>query len=199
MTAAQSLILFIILSPVYGATSQYEIVPASESHFALEVYKTGLMAGKKHHFEFSSYHGTLQYNKEHAANSSLRLTIESGSVVCQDTWVKPKDRDKVQKYALDEILAVERYPDIVFQSTAIEPIDEGRFQVRGQLTIRDQTKPVVVEVRLEATDPQHLRFAGQANIKLTDYNLKPPTAALGAVGTKDEMTVLFQLTGRPAK
>jgi polyisoprenoid-binding protein YceI len=188
-----------MLPSTFGAADLYEINPAPRSHFALELEKTGLMAGKKHHFEFSRYHGTLQYDKEQAANSSLKLTVESQSAICQDTWVKPKDREKIQGYALHEMLDAERYPKIIFQSTAVKPMTEGRFQVQGQLTIRDRTEPVTVEVKVDSSNSQRLGFTGQASIRLTDYDLKPPTAALGAIGTKDEMIVLFQLTGAPAK
>jgi polyisoprenoid-binding protein YceI len=193
------LLPLIFLPLLQGAADLYKINPAPQSHFALEIEKTGLMAGKKHHFEFSRYHGSLKYDKEQAANSSMKLAVESQSAVCQDTWVKPKDREKIQSYALHEMLDAERYPEIVFESTTVKPMSEGRFQVQGRLTIRDQTKPATAEVKVEASNGQQLRFTGQANVRLTDYNLKPPTAALGAIGTKDKMTVLFQLTGEPAK
>jgi hypothetical protein len=32
---------------------------------------------------------------------------------------------------------------------------------------------------------------------MTDFGIKPAKAALGAVGTRDEMTLRFQLTGVP--
>ena len=199
MAIAKLLLLLTVLPSVYGAADQYEISPAPQSHFALEVYKTGLMAGKKHHFEFSRYHGILRYNREQAANASLKLTVESKSAVCQDTWVNPKDRDKIQHYALKEMLDAGRYPEIVFQSTAVKPLAEGQFQVRGRLTIRDKTEPATVEVKVDSSSGQPLHFTGQANVRLTDYDLKPPKAGLGSIGTKDEMTVFFQLTGEPAR
>ena len=37
-------------------------------------------------------------------------------------------------------------------------------------------------------------FRGDARIRLTDYGLKPPTAALGLVGTKDDMDFNFVLS-----
>ena len=199
MGAARCCFFLAVLSPLYGAVAHYEIAPAPESHFALEITKTGLLAGKTHRFEFLHYHGALYYNAERVADSNLRLTIESKSAICRDTWVKPKDREKIQKYALNEMLDTGQYPEIVFQSTVVQQIEEGSFRVQGRLTIRDQTQPVTVTVKLEASNPQRLRFNGQAKLKLTDYRLKPPTAALGAIGTRDEMTVLFELTGKPAE
>jgi hypothetical protein len=34
---------------------------------------------------------------------------------------------------------------------------------------------------------------GGATIKMTDYGLKPPAAALGTIGTKDEMRIEFRI------
>ena len=36
-------------------------------------------------------------------------------------------------------------------------------------------------------------MAGRAVVRLKDYALKPPSAALGTIGTKNEMTVEFLL------
>jgi hypothetical protein len=36
-------------------------------------------------------------------------------------------------------------------------------------------------------------LSGHAVVRLKDYGLKPPTAALGTIGTKNEMTVEFSL------
>jgi hypothetical protein len=56
-------------------------------------------------------------------------------------------------------------------------------------------------VVLVTASPGSLSFQGSAKIKLTDFNLKPPKAALGAIGTKDEMSFSFVLkaeAGKPA-
>ena len=39
---------------------------------------------------------------------------------------------------------------------------------------------------------------GTALIRLTDYGLKPPTAAPGAIGTKNEMSFHFIVTATSA-
>jgi hypothetical protein len=41
-----------------------------------------------------------------------------------------------------------------------------------------------------------MSIAGSGEVKLRDYGLKPPSAALGAIGTKNEMAVSFRLTAR---
>jgi polyisoprenoid-binding protein YceI len=45
-----------------------------------------------------------------------------------------------------DFLDAERYPEIVFRSEKITPLGEGRYRVEGELTIRDVTRPLVLEV-----------------------------------------------------
>lgn len=45
-----------------------------------------------------------------------------------------------------DFLDVERYPEIVFQSEKITPLGEGRYRVEGELTLRDVTRPLSLEV-----------------------------------------------------
>jgi len=60
------------------------------------------------------------------------------------------------------------------------------------LTIREKTRTV----RVHASMKDGL-FEGSATVKLSDFGLKPPKGVtLGLIGTKDEMTVLFRLTGK---
>ena len=50
-----------------------------------------------------------------------------------------------------------------------------------------------MNVQLDATDPAKLRLRGNAKIHLKDYGLKPPSALLGAIGTKEEMSLEFEV------
>lgn len=45
-----------------------------------------------------------------------------------------------------EVLDSEGHQDIVFESTGAEPAGEGQWTLRGNLTLRGQTRSVAVEV-----------------------------------------------------
>ena len=45
-----------------------------------------------------------------------------------------------------DFLDVDRYPWIEWRSTRVEPIDEGRLRMEGELTIRDVTRPAAFDV-----------------------------------------------------
>jgi polyisoprenoid-binding protein YceI len=94
------------------------------------------------------------------------------------------------------MLAAERYPDIRFASTNVRQSGPDTYEVTGELTIRDRAKPVKVSVtELRGTTTA---FRGTAIVRLSDFGLKPPSAALGLVGTKDEMTLMFSLAAARA-
>ena len=186
------LITFLTISSLAMAAT-YEVRPAADAQFALTVEKTGLYRGKKHLFVFEKYQGSLQFDPAVPAASKIELMIDSRSAVCKDDWVSAKDLKSIEETALEDMLVVKRYPSMNFSSGAIKDLGNGKFEAQGTLTIRDIPKPVTVLVQANATNPEQLRLDGTAKIKLTDYKLKPPSAALGLIGTKDEMTLNFQI------
>jgi len=167
-----------------------EIRPNAADKLELRVIKTGLYRGKMHVFVFPQYSGSADYDPLHPENSRVSLTISARDIKLTDTWLSEKDFKSVQEYALQDMLAAEKYPDIAFRSTEIRATDASHFDVRGVLTIRGIDKPSILHVTLEPGP----RFSGDAVVRLTDYGLKPPKAALGLVGTENEMKFSFSLS-----
>ena len=121
--------------------------------------------------------------------SKIDLEIESRSAVVKDDWVSDKDMKKILEVTQMDLLDSAKYPKLHFVSTAVTAAPNGHFTVVGNLTIRNVTNTVTVAVVNKGNEV----FEGTAKVKLTDFKLKPPSAAFGAVGTKDEMTVTFSL------
>jgi len=188
-------ILILASTAAFAQPATYEIKPAPGSRFSLEVFKTGLMSGKKHLFVFERYHGTLTYDPKAPEKSKAELTVETGSIVLKDQWLDAKDFKEVHAYAIGEkMLEVAKHPSMRFVSGAIKPRPDGGFDAHGTLTIRGVPKPVVLAVtpKLEGNT---IHLTGKAEVRLKDYDLKRPSAALGAVGTKNEMAVSFVVSG----
>lgn len=175
-----------------AASIDYRIQPSPETRFALEVAKTGLMSGKKHLFVFERYTGQLQYDKDKLSDSRVELEIEANSAVVKDTWIGEKDKKDVLKYALGDMLAAAQHPALKFVSTRVESVGPNLFKVFGTLEIRGIPKPAEVHVSINDTDGA-LGLEGTSAIKLSTWGIKPRSATLGLIGTKDEMKVLFTL------
>ena len=180
-----------------AAAAVYELRPVAGSVVELNVEKTGLLSGKKHLFTFSSYQGTLTLDRDAPEMSGATFALDSSTILCRDTWLGAGNLRKVQEYAVKDMLAVDRYPRISFRSTGIRKAGEG-FAADGMLTIRDVTKPAALAVSLRMTAEGTPLIEGSARIRLTDFGLKPPTAALGTIGTKNEMLFHFVLPAEPA-
>ena len=170
---------------------RYQIKPSNESTFTLEVFKTGLMTGKKHFLFFEQYTGEIDYDPQRPENSQVRFTVEAGSVTCKDTWVKPKDRKKVLDAALNDMMAATQHPQLTFSSTRIAAKSKGQYEVQGNLTVRGIARPVTFPAAVKPVGDQRLEIDGDAQISLKDYGLKGPSALMGLIGTKDKMTLRF--------
>ena len=186
------LIAFLTLASI-GLAASYQVAPEAGTQFALTVEKTGLYRGKKHLFVFEKYSGKLVFDAQKPEQSSIQLTIDSKSAVCKDDWVSAKDIKSIMEEMFGNMLAVKDYPTMTFSSTSIKPLGGNQFEAQGMLTIRNKPKPVMVSVQLDAADPQKLRLRGSAKINLKDYGLKPPSALLGVIGTKEEMPFAFDI------
>ena len=148
------------------------IAPAPGNFVRLEVAKTGLMKGKVHVFEFPSYKGEATRNPDRYS-----IALDAASIECKDTWLKPDDLTKVMAYAVKDMLAAKRFPQILYRSTD------------GMLTIRDQSRPVAVSYKETSAGV----FEGNSMVDMRLFGLKPPSAALGAVGTDPWMKLSFRL------
>jgi polyisoprenoid-binding protein YceI len=191
------LLSLLLAAQLIAAPKQYKIAPAAGKEFVLEVAKTGVYNGKKHRFVFERYQGRVEFDRDAPEKTIVEIAIKSASAVCTDTWVDAKDLKKIEAYALNQMMQATRYPELTFRSSRVRRRGQSQYDVEGMLTIRDIEKPALVTVTVDSSSPDTLMIEGDSEIKLKDFGLKPPTAGLGLVGTKNEMNVRFKL-GAPA-
>jgi len=173
------------------AQQVYTIRPAAESTLTLEVFKTGVLTGKKHLFFFEEYTGEIAYDPEHVENCSVRFEVAARSIACRDTWVSAEDRKKILEAALNDMLAASEHPQLSIVSSRIVTKSKGQYEVEGDLTIRGIARPVTIQAAVKEVGGTRLEIDGDARISHKDYGLKPLSRFGGIVGTKDEMLVRF--------
>jgi hypothetical protein len=71
------------------------------------------------------------------------------------------------------------------------------FTAKGDLTIAGVTKPVSFPVKVTQTGNK-FSFKGSYDTKLTHFSIDPPTALLGTVKTRDEITITFNTSFQPS-
>ncbi len=80
-------------------------------------------------------------------------------------------------------------------SSVILPGKNGQFQIRstGNLTIAGTTQLVVVTASCQSNPDGNISCSGSQPIKMTDYQIKPPSFMFGALKTGDALTINFSL------
>jgi polyisoprenoid-binding protein YceI len=119
---------------------------------------------------FKAFSGTVQYDAENPANSSVSVSIDAASI---DTGVGQRDAHLKSPDFFD----VEKFPALTFQSTRVEKAGGNGLRLTGNLTIRDVTREVVLDTELLGTgkDPwgnTRVAFEAKTSIDRRDFGLK---------------------------
>jgi polyisoprenoid-binding protein YceI len=121
--------------------------------------------------------------------SSLLFTVKSETLKSDH-----KGMDKNAYKALN----TEKFPDISFTSSYanIRPNGPNNYIVsaKGKMTISGTTKEVWLAANC-TVNPQDMSIqsTGSLKIKMTEYNVEPPTFMFGAMKTGDEITVKYDV------
>ncbi len=112
--------------------------------------------------------GTIYTNENDPKSSSVEATLKTVSI---DTRTEQRD----QHLRSADFLNVEQYPEIKFRSTRIEG-SKQEFKLTGDLTIRDVTRPITLDVTFEGQtkDPwggERVGFSASGKIDRRDFGL----------------------------
>ena len=176
----------------------YNISPSADSTVAIEVFKMGLMRRKKHLLFFDKFSGTLSYVAERPEASRAKLTIDANSLICRDNWLSAKKQRLVTQYAKEDVLVVDGHSEIQFCSNQISAKPLRGFVVEGELKICGVSRVIKVNMVINEKKHDALQLDGDATLRLSDFDIKPPSSFFGLIGTKDEALVRLLLWATPA-
>ncbi len=119
---------------------------------------------------FKKFDATVETEGDEFTNAKVYFEADVNSI---DT--KNADRDTHLKS--DDFFNAEKFPKMTFKSTSIEKDGEGEYILKGDLTIRDITKPITLEVDYNgsAKDPYGNERAGfevKGKINRKEFGLK---------------------------
>jgi len=149
----------------------------------------GLMTVKGH---FIGVRVSIDLSEDDFTTSSVEATIDAHSLVTNDAR-----RDAHLKSP--DFLDVERFPTITFKSTRIERAAHDEYQMTGDLTIRDLTRPVTLAVVYsgQAKDPMggiHAGFSAHATMNRKDWGLTWNVALeTGGLLVSEEVKLAFEV------
>ena len=90
---------------------------------------------------FSDIQGVISVDNAKPANSSVNVTIPLSSL---NTNVKALDEHLKNA----DFFNAEKYPNITFKSTKVQALGKNKYKITGNLTVKDVTKPVVLDAVL---------------------------------------------------
>jgi polyisoprenoid-binding protein YceI len=171
-------------------------VETNQSVIQVHVGTAGALGfvGHSHLIQTPVEQGTFVYYPMDPGKSTVELVVNSGALQVMDPNLSAKDKTEIgAKMKSDRVLSTGEYPKIAFKSTAVEVVDRTHLLVAGDLTIRDQTNRVTVQVALEQLSTK-LKATGKSQFKQTTFGIRPVAAGLGTVRVKDEIEISFDLT-----
>jgi len=141
---------------------------------------------------FNEFEGRGHFDAADPAKSSVEVTIKAASV---DT--RNEDRDRHLRS--NDFLDMEKYPEIRFASTSVEPAGDSVYRVSGDLTIKDVTKPVGIDFEFTGavTDPfgnERAGFEGSTTINRKDWGVSfNAPLETGGVLVGENVTLEFEV------
>lgn len=184
-TAAAMLSAFPTAAPAEAA-EEWTIDP-SHTHILFFVNHFGMSDIQG---EFLDFDGTFRLDRENPENSSVEVTIDATTL---DTgW---PDRDAHFRSA--DFFDVENFPSITFTSTRVDITGEDTANVTGDLTIKDITLPVTLDVTLNGLQDDHpiregrqayAGFTGTTTVLRSDFDVD-----MFAPAVSDEVVIRIEM------
>lgn len=180
-------LLLLFVSSARTSPAAPKAIDIEHSTIRIHVGKSGLFAaaGHEHWVLAPIAEGTL----EEGPPSSLSFRVDSRQMKLEeDKSLSPSQLAEVERTMQTQVLESEKYPDIRFRSTSIEPTSQDAWAVHGELSLHGQTRPVTTTVR-----KQENAYVGRCQIKQTDFGIQPVRVAGGTVRVKDELDIQFSV------
>jgi len=165
-------------------------IDAEKSAITIQVDKTGLLSsfGDRHVVHASIAHGSI----DTSARPAVEFQVDAQRLTVVDPNLSIDGRREVQQRMLGPaVLDADRYPAIVFRSTAISAVDDAHWKVTGDLTLHGVMRSIAGDVSIQAG-----RYVGSATVKQTDFHIEPVAVAGGLVKVKDEIRIEFVVVPR---
>ena len=186
--AAIALALLALAPAAFAAPVKYSIDKAhSEAGFEVRHFFS------KVHGRFTDVQGSIVYDDQDPA----RISVDASAVAAS---VSTSNERRDGHLKTGDFFDVEKYPTLTFKSKKAEAAGQGKFSLRGDLTIHGVTKEVVLDVdgpSPEVKDPWGMTRIGataSTKIKRSDFGLTwNKVIEAGGVAVGDEVTITIDV------
>jgi len=118
---------------------------------------------------FNEVEGSGEFDADDPGSSHFELTIKAHSI---DT----RNADRDNHLRGNDFFDMDNHPEITFNSTAVEKVDDDTYRVTGDLTIKGVTNPVTFDLELSgpAVDPfgfTRIGLEGSKQVNRKDWGI----------------------------
>ena len=141
--------------------------------------------------QFSDVEGTIKWDGQSFENAAVDARIDTSTIT---TFNDMRD----EHLRTNDFFNADDWPNITFKSNRVEPAGDGEFKIHGDLTIRDVTKPVVLDtdfdgiMEKDAFGKRRSAFTATTEINRKDFGVNWNGAIEGGgvvVGDKVKITL----------
>jgi polyisoprenoid-binding protein YceI len=145
---------------------------------------------------FKIFDGSMENTKPDFSDAKINFTVDVASINTDN-----ERRDNHLKG--DDFFSAEKFPQMKFESTSMQPQGNNKYKLNGNLTIRDVTKPVTFDVTyggmLTSTRGNTIGFKALGTINRFDYGLKWDRATeTGGLVVGKDVEIIVKLEMRQA-
>jgi polyisoprenoid-binding protein YceI len=112
------------------------------------------------HGQFSKFEGSFDGPDDDYTKARGEVKVEVASIS-----TRTEQRDNHLRSA--DFFDAEKYPYMTFKVTGVEPLKDDTYLVRGDLTIKDTTRPITLEATLEGRVPDP--FGGKERLGISAH------------------------------
>ena len=142
--------------------------------------------------EFKEFEGTLEIGED-LPTSRAYGTVKVASIDTRET-----DRD--DHLRSPDFFDAAQFPEIAFESTKIEPLDEEEFRVTGRLTFHGVSNEIVLHAAVGGTEPdpwgnERIGLEVMGRLSRSDYGMTlQQTLGSGNLVVGDKVTLALDLS-----
>jgi polyisoprenoid-binding protein YceI len=130
------------------------------------------------------------------SDNSLLRNIEDICVKIPVAGIKSSEGKMMDNKTYDAFKS-EEHPYIVYTASRAQVSIDGAklttIKVSGNLTMAGTTKPITIEAKGTPLPNGDMQVSITRKLKMTEFNMKPPTVMMGAIKVGDEVTIVVTL------
>jgi polyisoprenoid-binding protein YceI len=199
---ARATLITILGAIVAAQEPERLVIDPGQTTITLQVGRTGIFAfaGHDHEVIVPAMQGQITLDRSNVSRSTVSVTFDATALKVTGKGEPPGDVPEVQRVMLsDQVLDVQRYPTITFQSRQVsvakQSANQMTLRMTGDLTLHGVTRPLDVPVTVQLA-ADGLRADGRASVQQSQFGIRPVTAGAGTVRVKDEVEVVLSVTAR---